>query len=88
MVSSHMVLLPALSHIFLLSLYKNDSMNCCCFVVSGKEQMRNNTNAGICAPAWRNEEKPAKKSLVISALNYQSAGYTFYLSVIFIHLLV
>ena len=40
-----MVLLPALPHVFLLSLDKNDSMDCCRFIVSGKQQMRNDTRA-------------------------------------------
>ena len=61
MVSSHMVLLPASSRVFLLSLDKNDSMDCCRFIVSGEQQMRNDTNARVCAPARRNVEKPAEK---------------------------
>ena len=61
MVSSYMVLLPASSRVFLLSLDKNDSIDCCRFIVSGEQQMRNDTNARVCAPARRNVEKPAKK---------------------------
>jgi len=61
MVSSYMVLLPAWSCVFLLSVDKNESMDCCRFIVSGKQQMRNDTNARVCAPARRNEEKPAEK---------------------------
>lgn len=36
MVNFYMVLLPASSRVFLLSLDKNDSMDCCRFIVSGE----------------------------------------------------
>ena len=36
MVGSYMVLLAASWHVFLLSLDKNDSMDCCNFIMSGE----------------------------------------------------
>ena len=47
-------------------------MDCCRFTVSGEKQMRNDTNACVCAPAQRNEEMPAKKKCWSSVLQSTS----------------